>query len=120
MQVINWNPEWARPECVLLKRKCWSLEHNHGGAESTCRDKEMKDTFEWYVKWVGLGYEDCTWECEDNGVLAAPGAIKLFSAYEKQTEAARQRTTPERVQEVHNNLTVCSFFIFVSSLMIGS
>jgi hypothetical protein len=120
MQVINWNPEWAQPECVLLKRKCWSLEHNHGGAESTCRDKEMKDTFEWYVKWVGLGYEDCTWECEDSGVLAAPGASKLFSAYEKRTEAARQRTTRERVQEVHNNLTLCSFFIFVSSLMIGS
>jgi hypothetical protein len=120
MQVINWNPEWARPECVLLKRKCRSLEHNHGGAESTCRDKEMKDTFEWYVKWIGLGYEDCTWECEHSGVLAAPGAIKLFSAYEKRTEAARQRTTPERVQEVHKNLTVCSFFIFVSSLMIGS
>ncbi|CAM6077754.1 unnamed protein product [Sphagnum tenellum] len=59
----------------------------------------MKDTFDWYVKWVGLGYEHCTLECEDSGVLAAPGAIKLFSAYEKWTEAARQRTTPKRVQE---------------------
>jgi hypothetical protein len=49
----------------------------------------MKDTFEWYVKWVGLGYEDCTWECKDNGVLVAPGVIKLFFAYEKQIEASR-------------------------------
>jgi hypothetical protein len=47
MQVINWNLEWVQLECVLLKRKCWSLEHNHGGVESICRDKEMKDTFEW-------------------------------------------------------------------------
>ncbi len=60
------------------------MEHNHGGVEGTYRDKEMKDTFEWYVKWVGLGYEDCTWECEDSGVLVARSAIKLFSAYEKQ------------------------------------
>jgi hypothetical protein len=59
------------------------LEHNHGRAKNTCKDKEMKDTFAWYVTWVGLAYEDCTWECKDNGVITAPSAIKLFFAYEK-------------------------------------
>jgi hypothetical protein len=46
-------------------------------------DKEMKEKIEWYVKWVGLGYEYYIWECEDNGVLVASGVIKLFSTYEK-------------------------------------
>jgi hypothetical protein len=65
------------------------LEHHHGGVEGTCKDKEMKDTLEWYVKWVCLGYEDCVWECKESGVLIAPSAIKLFFAYEKQIEASR-------------------------------
>ncbi len=66
----------------------------------------MKDTFAWYVTWVGLAYEDCTWECKDNGVITAPSAIKLFFAYEKQTKATKQKITPERVQEVQHNLIV--------------
>ncbi|CAK9235246.1 unnamed protein product [Sphagnum troendelagicum] len=67
-QVDKWNPGWAQPERVIKRRQV-----TDGGI---CR-------VEWLVKWTGLGYEQCTWEPADAGILASPDMSKLFLAYEQ-------------------------------------
>jgi chromodomain-helicase-DNA-binding protein 3 len=85
LQVDKWNPGWAQPERVIKRRQV-----TDGGI---CR-------VEWLVKWTGLGYEQCTWEPADAGILASPDMSKLFLAYEQWTKAASDRISCKRIEEV--------------------
>jgi chromodomain-helicase-DNA-binding protein 3 len=90
LQVDKWNPGWAQPERVIKRRQV-----TDGGI---CR-------VEWLVKWTGLGYEQCTWEPADAGILASPDMSKLFLAYEQWTKAASDRISCKRIEEadrLHN------------------
>jgi hypothetical protein len=102
-QVEEWESDWAQPQRVIQKRFMVQSEQ----LQERCLCPQDEDCrVEWYVKWKGLGYEHCTWEPMDRGVLATPIAARLFSDFKNWEDVARQRTTPEGAKEVQNSTWV--------------
>jgi hypothetical protein len=101
--VEEWESDWAQPQRVIQKRFMVQSEQLQ---ERCLRPQDEDCRVEWYVKWKGLGYEHCTWEPMDRGVLATPIAARLFSDFKNWEDVARQRTTPESAKEVQNSTWV--------------
>jgi hypothetical protein len=75
-------------------------EHFTGEQENKSAQKIETPEVEWFVKWKALGYEQCTWEPAETGVLASRKASKLICAFDNWAEVAKQRTTQEAREEV--------------------
>lgn len=59
LQALKWNFEWAEPQRIIQKRALIFPKH----LDKECMDAVSElDCQEWFVKWKGLGYDQCTWE----------------------------------------------------------
>ncbi|KAI3917087.1 hypothetical protein MKX01_003536, partial [Papaver californicum] len=97
-QVVRWKPEWAVPQRLLMKRLLMSPKQRAeylGGSHS-----DILCHFEWFVKWSGLGYDDATWELENEPFLRSPEALKLIKDYECRLEKAKMASDPTRAEKV--------------------
>ncbi|XP_021288943.1 uncharacterized protein LOC110420095 isoform X2 [Herrania umbratica] len=73
-QVIWWKTEWTVPHRLLQKRKLLFPTNSD--------ENDLDCTYEWLVKWTGLGYEHATWELENSSFLTSPEAMKLIRDFE--------------------------------------
>ncbi|XP_017976902.1 PREDICTED: uncharacterized protein LOC18597975 isoform X4 [Theobroma cacao] len=73
-QVIRWKTEWTVPHRLLQKRKLLFPTNSD--------ENDLDCTYEWLVKWTGLGYEHATWELENSSFLTSPEAMKLMRDFE--------------------------------------
>ncbi|CAH9138376.1 unnamed protein product [Cuscuta epithymum] len=79
---VSWKKDWTMPHRLLEKRllllpgasEMNSLWHNGDGSDSH---------YEWLVKWMGLDYDQATWELETASCLNSPVALKMISDYER-------------------------------------
>ncbi|KAI3875495.1 hypothetical protein MKX03_031350 [Papaver bracteatum] len=96
-QVVRWKQEWAVPQRLLRKRLLMSPKQRAeylGGSHS-----DILCHFEWFVKWSGLGYDDATWELENEPFLRSPEALKLIKDYECRLEKAKMASDPTRAEK---------------------
>ncbi|MCL7035003.1 hypothetical protein MKW94_004353 [Papaver nudicaule] len=96
-QVVRWKPEWAVPQRLLLKRLLMSPNQRAeylGGSHS-----DLLCHFEWFVKWSGLGYDDATWELENEPFLRSPEAMRLIKDYECRLEKAKMASDPTTAEK---------------------
>lgn len=90
-KALKWNSEWAEPQRLIQRRALIFPKHP---------DKECRDTVselvcqEWFVKWKGLGYDQCTWELEDTSFLNLTSTKELMKAYKLRYDEAHQRASP--------------------------
>ncbi|XWS55838.1 hypothetical protein CRYUN_Cryun09bG0034400 [Craigia yunnanensis] len=73
-QDIRWKSEWTVPHRLLQKRKLLFPTNSD--------ENNLDCTYEWLVKWTGLGYEQATWEFENSSFLTSPEAMKLVRDFE--------------------------------------
>ncbi|KAK6244712.1 hypothetical protein QUC31_011121 [Theobroma cacao] len=73
-QEIRWKTEWTVPHRLLQKRKLLFPTNSD--------ENDLDCTYEWLVKWTGLGYEHATWELENSSFLTSPEAMKLMRDFE--------------------------------------
>lgn len=91
-KALKWNPEWAEPQRLIQKRQLIFPQH----PDIECREVsgELDRRTEWFVKWKGLGYDQCTWELEDTSILKSTSSRELMTEYERRYDEAHQRASP--------------------------
>lgn len=103
-KAIKWNPEWAEPQRFIQKRPLIFPKH----PDKECREAggELDCHIEWFVKWKGLGYDQCTWELEDTIIRNSTSTKELMRAYELRYDDAHQRASPAqavKAKKLRNN-----------------
>ncbi|KAK9676594.1 hypothetical protein RND81_11G087600 [Saponaria officinalis] len=73
-QNTYWNPKWAVPQRLLLRRSV--IVHNQDTGSA------LKSHREWLVKWCDLDYDHATWELEDSEFFKKPEVQQLMQEYE--------------------------------------
>ncbi|XP_026415327.1 helicase protein MOM1-like isoform X2 [Papaver somniferum] len=96
-QVVRWKPEWAVPQRLLRKRLLMSPKQRAEYLGDSHSD--ILCHFEWFVKWSGLGYDDATWELENEPFLRSAEALKLIKDYECRLEKAKMASDPTRAEK---------------------
>lgn len=92
LKAVKWNPEWAEPQRLIRKRQL--IFPQHPDIESREVSCELEPCIEWFVKWKGLGYDQCTWELEDTSILKSTSSKELMKAYKLRYDEAHQRASP--------------------------
>ncbi|XP_074303491.1 uncharacterized protein LOC141637963 isoform X2 [Silene latifolia] len=77
----SWNPEWAVPHRLLLRRSMIADKENADFASESC--------YEWLVKWRDLDYDQATWEFEDSEFFKKPETQQLLKEYETRLNGDR-------------------------------
>ncbi|XP_057841806.2 uncharacterized protein LOC131051349 isoform X2 [Cryptomeria japonica] len=90
----KWNPEWTEPHRLIQKRSllCANPEEEWG-------ETSADYCVEWYVKWKGLGYDQCTWELESTDMLTSNSAKDLMKAFEIRSEEAQHRASTQQADK---------------------
>ncbi|GMI84743.1 hypothetical protein HRI_002143600 [Hibiscus trionum] len=73
-QAIRWKSEWTIPNRFVQKRKL--------PFPTNSADNDLDCTYEWLVKWTGLGYEQATWELDSSSFMTSPESMKLIRDFE--------------------------------------
>ncbi|KAG6549131.1 hypothetical protein Mapa_009357 [Marchantia paleacea] len=95
---IKWQSTWQVPQRFLLRRLNAPPRRPGGGRGRGFLG--MDAGLEWFVKWQDLGYEHCTWEQVQSGLLDVGISKRLESSYDRWCEGARRRSHPTRIEEV--------------------
>ncbi|KAH9613949.1 hypothetical protein KSS87_011018 [Heliosperma pusillum] len=78
----SWNPEWAVPHRLLLRRSMI--------ADKEDADFASESRYEWLVKWRDLDYDQATWEFEDSEFFKKPETQQLLKEYESRRNGDRR------------------------------
>ncbi|XP_039002434.1 uncharacterized protein LOC120128894 isoform X2 [Hibiscus syriacus] len=105
-QAIRWKSEWTIPNRFLQKRKL--LFPTNSG------DNDLDCTYEWLVKWTGLGYEHATWELESSSFMMSSESMKLIRDFEIRHQMSEGLSSKSEEEEKEK----CSF-IELSKLAFG-
>ncbi|KAK8994621.1 hypothetical protein V6N11_045697 [Hibiscus sabdariffa] len=104
-QDIRWKSEWTIPNRFLQKRKL--LFPTNSG------DNDLDCTYEWLVKWTGLGYEQATWELESFSFMKSPESMKLIRDFEiRQQKSERLSSYSEEEEEEKSSFSELSKLSF--------
>ncbi|PTQ39907.1 hypothetical protein MARPO_0043s0132 [Marchantia polymorpha] len=95
---IKWQSTWQVPQRFLLRRLNAPPRRPGGGRGRGFLG--MDAGLEWFVKWQDLGYEHCSWEQAQSGLLDVEISKRLESNYDRWCEGARRRSHPTRIEEV--------------------
>lgn len=87
-QAIKWKKDWSIPHRLLLKR------------EITKNDQHSVCSYEWLVKWTGLGYDHATWELDNASFMTSSEGMKLIDDYECRRKRADALSNPLEANEV--------------------
>ncbi|KAK9823247.1 hypothetical protein WJX72_001331 [[Myrmecia] bisecta] len=105
--------EWVQETLLLriAKRKLINFKRRHGGLPCNFMDAAWQvperlvarrpspcgPGWEVLVKWTNLGFEQCTWELEGEGVLVHPTYLPLHRELWGRQQRALQRSRPEAI-----------------------
>ncbi|KAK8546312.1 hypothetical protein V6N12_027101 [Hibiscus sabdariffa] len=104
-QAVGWKSEWTIPNRFLQKRKL--LFPTNSG------DNDLDCTYEWLVKWTGLGYEQATWELESFSFMTSPESMKLIRDFEvRQQKSERLSSYSEEEEEEKSSFSELSKLSF--------
>ncbi|KAL9244340.1 hypothetical protein vseg_018127 [Gypsophila vaccaria] len=92
-QNMYWNPKWAVPHRLLLRRSV--IVHNQDTGAP------LKNHQEWLVKWCDLDYGHATWELEDSEFFKKPEVKQLVQEYEVRRHRTKSSFTlgDNKIQE---------------------
>ncbi|OMO72452.1 hypothetical protein CCACVL1_17802 [Corchorus capsularis] len=90
-QVTSWKKEWTVPHRLLQKRKLLFPTNSD--------ENNIDCSSEWLVKWIGLGYEQATWELENSSFLMSPEAMKLIRDFEIRHQKSERLTSHSEEEE---------------------
>ncbi|XP_068667120.1 uncharacterized protein [Aristolochia californica] len=95
---LIWKKEWTEPQRLLRRRLAIAQKDGHVdfGTEQSDSPSCLQ---EWLVKWKGLGYDEATWELENESFLRTPDAMRLMKNYENWHEKARKQSDPSMLYE---------------------
>ncbi|XP_068653184.1 helicase protein MOM1-like isoform X1 [Aristolochia californica] len=94
-----WKKEWTEPQRLLRRRLV--ISQKDGNVDFGTEHSDSSSCLqEWLVKWKGLGYEEATWELENESFLSTADALKLMKNYENWHEKARKQSDPSTVDEL--------------------
>ncbi|KAG9445638.1 hypothetical protein H6P81_011766 [Aristolochia fimbriata] len=96
---LMWKKEWTEPQRLLRKRLVISQKDGNMGSDTEKSDSSSY-LHEWLVKWKGLGYDEATWELENEAFLSNADARKLMENYEIWRGRARKQSDLSAVNEV--------------------
>ncbi|KAE8702505.1 hypothetical protein F3Y22_tig00110482pilonHSYRG00200 [Hibiscus syriacus] len=99
-QAIRWKSEWTIPNRFLQKRKL--LFPTNSG------DNDLDCTYEWLVKWTGLGYEHATWELESSSFMMSSESMKLIRDFEIRHQMSEGLSSKSEEEEIMLENFPCS------------